>query len=125
MPDAGLRCSPGDAVGRRHVDRVKVLPAALVEDAGQIDDGVCAGNGASDRLLVPHVGLDRHDLADTAARAQESGKLRPARRNADAVALLREPLDDVTPEKPGPTEDCDDSQVGPVRSPVPLTRPDY
>ena len=125
MPDASLRRGPRDAVGRCHVDGVEVLPAALVEDAGQVDDGVRAGDGTPDRVLVPHVGLDRHNLADTAARAQESGELRSARRNADAVALLREPLDNVAPEKPGPTKDCDDLQVGLARSALPLTRPDY
>ena len=125
MRGARVCRSTRDAIGRRHVDGVEVLPAALVEDAGQIDDRVRACDGASDRLFVTHVGLDRHDLADIAAWAQESGKFRPPRRNADAVALLREPLDDMAPEKPGSTEDCDDSQLGPARSPVPLTRPVY
>ena len=107
------------------MDGIEILPAALVENAGQIDDGVHACDGAPHGLLVPHVGLDRYDLADIAARAQETGELRPPRRNANAVALLRQQLDDVAPEKPGSTEYRDDSQLGPARSSVPLTCPDY
>ena len=68
---AGIRRCPGDAIGRCDVDGVEVLPAALVKDAGEIDDGVGPGHGAADRGLVPHVGLDRDDLADIAAGGVE------------------------------------------------------
>ena len=117
MGGAGIRRRARDAVGRCHVDGVEGLPAALVEDAGEIDHRIRAGDGAADRRLVAHVGLDRNDLADIAARPQESGELRPPGRDADAVALMREPLNDMAPEEPAAAEDCDDSHVGPARCP--------
>ena len=96
---AGLRRGARDAVGRCHVDGVEGLAAAFVEDAGEIDDRVGACDGAADRGLVPHVGQHRNDLADIAAGAQETGKLRPPGRDPNAAALLRQPLDDVAPEE--------------------------
>ena len=118
MRGAGLRRSPRNTVGRRHVDGIKILPAALVEDAGQIDDRVRAQRrprrtDSSFRTLA----WTGTDLANTATRAQETGELRPPRRNTDAVALLREPLDDMAPENPVPPK------IVTIRKSAPLARP--
>ena len=122
---AGLRCRAGDALCRRDVDGVEGLPAALVEDAGEIDDRVSAGDSAAHGVVVADIGLHRCDRAHIAAGAEESGKLRPSRRDADAPALPRETLDDVAPEKPGAAEDRDDSQDGPACPSLPVTSPVY
>ena len=82
-----------DGLGReRHLlralglDGIEALAAALEQDADQIDDDVGVAHRRRDRLRIAQIGLHRMDLADPAHRPQMAAQLRPAHRDADAVA---------------------------------------
>jgi hypothetical protein len=55
-------------LGAERLHGVEALPAALVQDADQVDDDVGTAYGRFHRTCVPHVGLHRMDLADPAER---------------------------------------------------------
>ena len=86
----------GGLGGERHrlgalgLHRVETLPAALEQDADQVDDDVGVAHRRRNRLRVAQIGLHRVDLPDPAHRPQKAGELRPAHRDADAVLPLRQ-----------------------------------
>ena len=53
-------------LGAERLHGVKALPAALEQDANEVDDDVGVAHGGFDRSSVPHVGLHRVNLADPA-----------------------------------------------------------
>jgi hypothetical protein len=67
---------------------VEFLPAALGQDANQVDQHVGAACGRLDRAAMADIGLDRVNLADPANRLEMSCELRPAHRDADPVMAL-------------------------------------
>ena len=89
------------------MDRLEFLPAALVENADEIDRGVDAGECGANVRLARYIGFERGDLADIAHRAQEPGVIGvPAGRGDDEPALAEAP-DDIAPEKPRGAEHGD------------------
>ena len=86
----------GGLGGERHrlgafgLHRVEALAAALEQNADQVDDDIGVAHRRRDRLRVAQIGLHRVDLPDPAHRPQKAGKLRPAHRDADAVAPPRQ-----------------------------------
>ena len=82
--------------GKRHrlgalgLHRVEALPAALEQDADQVDDDVGVAHRSRDRVRVTQIGLHRVDLPDPAHRPQITGELRPAHRDADTVLPPRQ-----------------------------------
>ena len=82
--------------------RVEALPAALEQDADQIDQHVGVARGGLDRSRVAQIGLHRVDLADAAERLQMAGELGPAHRDPDAVAARASARTTWRPRKPEP-----------------------
>ena len=66
----------GGLGGERHrlgafgLHRVETLPAALEQDADQVDDDVGVAHRRLNRLRVAQIGLHRMDLPDPAHRPQ-------------------------------------------------------
>ena len=85
----------GDIFGAHGIDGPKPLLAALDADRHQIDDDLGAADRGHHRIGVAHIGLDRHDLADSAERPQMAGEVGPPHRDADAVALAGQELHDL------------------------------
>ena len=104
----------GGLGGERHrlgalgLHRVETLPAALEQDADQVDDDVGVAHRRRDRLRIAQIGLHRVDLPDPAHRPQIAGKLRPAHRDADAVLPLRQRPHHVAAEEARATEHGDE-----------------
>ena len=98
-------------LGAERLHGVEALPAALVQDADQVDDDVGVAHRRFDRTGVPHVGLHRMDLADPAERLQVSGEVRPAHRDADAVVALGQRPDQMAAEEARAAEDRDQGVV--------------
>ena len=73
----------------RAVHRIEGLAPGLEENADEVNDGVRAGHGRRDRVVVAQVGLDADDLTDVAHGTKVSRRLRVAHRNADARAAVR------------------------------------
>ena len=90
QPGLGGAGGLGNGAGAEILDAVEVLAAGRVHDADQVDDMVGALDGAVDRPADADIGLDGHDLPDSAERLQMAGDVGPARRDADAVAALGE-----------------------------------
>ena len=63
---------------------------------------------AVDRIRVAQIGLHGVDLADPAERLQMAGELRPAHRDADAVAALGERPHHMAAEETRAAEDRDE-----------------
>ena len=86
----------GGLGGERHrlgafgLHRIEALPAALEQDADQVDDDVSVAHRSRNRLRIAQIGLHRVDLPDPAHRPQEAGELRPAHRDPDTVLPLRQ-----------------------------------
>ena len=72
-------------LGAEGLDGVEALPAALEQDADQIDQHIGVARRRLDRRRVAQIGLHRVDLADAAERLQVAGEVGPAHRDADAV----------------------------------------
>src|SRR5436305_1738526 len=70
--------------------RLEALLAALVQDADEVDRHVRAFKRALDRGRIAQVRLYGVDLPHAPHRLQMPGKVRPAHRVADAIALARE-----------------------------------
>ena len=98
-------------LGAERLHGVEALPAALEQDADQIDDDVGVAHGGLDRAGVAHVGLHRMDLADPAERLQMAGEVRPAHRDADAVVALGQRPHQMAAEEAGAAEDGDQRVV--------------
>ena len=77
-----------DRLGAERLHRVEALAAALEQDADQVDHHVGVAHRRRDRGRIAQVGLHGMDLADPAERLQMAGEIRPAHRDADAVAAL-------------------------------------
>ena len=90
---------------------VEALPAALEQDADQIDDDVGVAHRGLDRPGVPDIGLHRMDLADPAERLQVAGEIGPPHRDADAVVAPGQRPDQVAAEEAGAAEDRDQRVV--------------
>ena len=103
--------------GQRHLlgavrlHGVEALPAALEQDADQVDDDVGVAHRGLDRAGVPHIGLHRMDLADPAERLQVAGEIGPAHRDADAVVALGQRPHQVAAEEAGAAENRDQRVV--------------
>ncbi len=87
-------------LGAEGLHGVEALPAALEQDADQVDDDVGVAHRGLDRPGVPDVGLHRVDLADPAERLQMAGEVGPAHRDADAVMALGQRPDQMAAEEP-------------------------
>ena len=98
-------------LGAERLHGVEALPAALEQDADQVDDDVGVAHRRLDRAGVAHVGLHRMDLADPAERLQMAGEVRPAHRDADAVVALGQRPDQMAAEEAGAAEDRDQRVV--------------
>src|SRR5438270_699170 len=62
---------PGEPAGAVAMHRIEALLARLVEDAGEVHDGVGPADRGGETLLIAQPRLDEGDLADIAHRAQE------------------------------------------------------
>ena len=98
-------------LGAERLHGVEALPAALEQDADQVDDDVGVAHGRLDRAGVPHVGLHGMDLPDPAERLQVAGEIRPAHRDADAVVALGQRPHQVAAEEARAAEDRDQRVV--------------
>ena len=105
-----------DRLGAEGLHRVEALPAALEQDADQVDHDVGVARGGLDRARIAQVGLHRVDLADPAERLQVAGEFRPADRDADAVAALGQRAHDMAAEEARAAEDGDERFEGIWRS---------
>ncbi len=99
-------------LGAERLHRVEALPAALEQDADQVDHHVGVAHGRLDRGGIAQVGLHGMDLADPAERLQVAGELGAADRDADAVAELGERAHHVAAEEAGAAEDGDERFEG-------------
>ena len=86
-------------LGAEALHGVEALPAALEQDAGEVDHHVGVARRRLDRRGVPHVSLHRVDLADPAERLQMAGEVGPAHRDADAVMALGQRADQMAAEE--------------------------
>src|SRR5713226_2977297 len=80
----------GDDGGPCGLHRLEGLPAALVKNADEIDDGLRPFRGAPDRIRIAKVCLDGVDLADAAERLQVKCKIGPAHGHANSPSALGE-----------------------------------
>ncbi len=92
----------GDGSDRLDMDGVEALPAALIEDAGQVDGRVGALERLPDLVAVTDIAAHQLDLSDTSHGRQEIGARRPAHRHADAIAGLGQRAHDIAAQKPEP-----------------------
>ena len=103
--------------GQRHLLRavalhgVEPLPAALEQDAHQVDHDVGAAHRRRHRFGVPDIGLHRMDLADPAERLQVAGEVRPPHRDADAVVAAGQRPDQMAAEEAGTAKHRDQRVV--------------
>ena len=67
---------------------IETLPAALEQDADQIDHDIGVAGGGLDRARIAQIGRHRMDLADPSERLQVAGEIRPADRDPDPIAAL-------------------------------------
>jgi hypothetical protein len=83
-----------------HVDVLKAgtVVALLVQYADQIHDRVASLKVLMQRRLVMHVGLDQLDCRQ---HEQLPMAFAPAREYSDLQALLRQAIDEVTPDETG------------------------
>ena len=79
-----------DRCGAFGLHGLEALLAALEQDADQVDHHVGAAHRGLDRVRIAQVRLHGVDLPDPAERLQMAGEVRPAHRDADAVALARQ-----------------------------------
>ena len=94
-------------LGAGGLHRVEALPAALEQDADQVDHDVGVARGRLDRAGIAQIGLHGVDLADPAERLQMAGEIGPAHRDADAVAALGQRAHHVAAEEARAAEDGD------------------
>ena len=100
-----------DRFGAERLHGVEPLPAALEQDADQVDHDVGVAHRGLDRAGVAQVGLHRMDLADPAERLQMAGEVGPAHRDADAVVAPGQRPHQMAAEKAGAAEDRDQRVV--------------
>jgi hypothetical protein len=98
----------GDPPRPLRLQRRKGLPAALLQDADQVDDVIGLGNGMADRGLVAQVRLDGVDLTDGSEGLEAEGEIGPARRDEDAIAALGERVHDEAAEETRAAEHGDE-----------------
>src|SRR5712691_657352 len=80
----------GDDGGPCGLHRLPILPAALVKNADEIDDGLRPFRGAPDRIRIAKVCLHGVDLTDAALRLQVKCKIGPAHGHANSPSALGE-----------------------------------
>ena len=100
----------------KRVHRLEPLPAALEQDADEVDHEVGVAHGRLDRSRVAQIGLHRMDLADPAERLQMARQVRPAHRDANAIAALGERAHHMAAEKARAAEDRDQRVEWELRS---------
>ncbi len=94
-------------LGSKSVYRLEPLPAALEQDADQVDHQVGIAHGCLDRRRVTQIGLHSVDLSDPPERLQMAGQLGPAHGDANPVAALSERPHHMAAEKARAAEDRD------------------
>ena len=94
-------------LGAERLHGVEALPAALEQDADQVDHARRRRAPRPRPSRIAQVGLHRMDLADPAERLQVAGEVGPAHRDADAVAALGQRAHHVAAEEARAAEDGD------------------
>ena len=101
-------CRQRHLLGAERVNGIEALPATLEQDADQVDQHMGVARRRFHRWRVAQIGLYGVDLADAAKRLQMIGKLGPAHRHADAVALPGKQAHQMAAEEAGATIDGDE-----------------
>ena len=96
---------PRDARRRFHMQSLKIVAPAFVNDADKIDDGVRSADGVCDRRIAAHRAGDGHDFPDLACRFKHNRLFGIARRDADNDPFPRQPPYRMPPDKPAAAED--------------------
>src|SRR5262249_19779036 len=84
------------------------LPAALEQDADEVDDDVGAACRRLNGSRIAQVRLHGVDLTDAAERLEMEGQIGPAHRHANAVAALAQNAHNMAAEEAGTAENGDE-----------------
>src|SRR5712691_4730720 len=84
---------------------VEALPAAFVQNADEVDDGVIVRDESRQQRLVVDSDVDEPNLANIALQFEEFGGSGAAPADGQHIAALGQPLDDIAPDEPVPAED--------------------
>mgnify|MGYP000710559454 CR=1 FL=1 len=95
----------GDRARAEILHCIESVAAAFEENADAVDDMIGAHHCPVHRIPVTQIGLDRHDLADTAKRLQVESEVGPPDRNPDPVTAAGEGAHHMASNKAGSAKD--------------------